>query len=105
MLQEQVKALTARIVELERRLNLDSTTSSKPPSSDGLSKKPRTKSLRPKGKRNSGGQKGHPGKRLEMSKAPDKVQAHSVSDCKSCGRDAFSGQPFSYRKTASFRYS
>lgn len=46
------------IAELERRLGLDSQTSSKPPSSDGLKKKDkiRTKSLREKGKRPSGGQ-------------------------------------------------
>ena len=81
-LQEQVKILTARVAELERRLKTDSKTSSKPPSSDGLSKKLRTKSLRQKGKRKSGGQKGHQGKTLEMSKNPDKVINHSVSNCR-----------------------
>ena len=92
-LQEQVKALTARIAELERRLKTDSRTSSKPPSSDGLSKQPRTKSLRQKGKRKSGGQKGHKGKTLEMSETPDKVINYSVSNCKDCGKDLSTVNP------------
>ena len=41
---EQVRLLTARVEELEARLSKDSPNSSKPPSSDGLTKK--TGSLR-----------------------------------------------------------
>ena len=41
---EQVRQLTARVAELEARLSKDSHNSSKPPSSDGLTKK--TRSLR-----------------------------------------------------------
>lgn len=52
-----MKAL-ARISELERQLGLNSSNSGKPPSSDGLRKKPSPKSLREKGKKASGGQKG-----------------------------------------------
>ena len=39
-------ALKARIAELERRLGLNSSNSGKPPSSDGLKKPVRVKSLR-----------------------------------------------------------
>ncbi|MBW4430335.1 MAG: hypothetical protein KME28_00810 [Pelatocladus maniniholoensis HA4357-MV3] len=66
-LEEENQALREKIAELERRLGLNSQTSSKPPSRDGLKKesKLRTKSLREKGKRSSGGQLGHKGHTLE----------------------------------------
>ena len=89
-LQEQVRILTSRVAELERRLKLNSSNSSKPPSSDGLAKKPteeRTRSLREKGKRKPGGQKGHPGKTLEMSATPDLIVVQPVNSCASCGKD------------------
>jgi hypothetical protein len=40
---EMLKKLQMKIVELEKRLNKNSRNSSKPPSSDGLSKPPRTR--------------------------------------------------------------
>ncbi len=42
----EVVALKARIAELERRLGLNSSNSGKPPSSDGLKKPARVRSLR-----------------------------------------------------------
>ncbi|WP_058527700.1 DUF6444 domain-containing protein [Legionella erythra] len=45
-----------KINELEKRLK-NSRNNSKPPSRDGLSKRPRTTSLRENGKNQSGGQK------------------------------------------------
>ena len=67
-LQERVKAL-------EGRLMLNSGNSSKPPSSDGLVK-PAPKSLRLKGQRPVGGQKGHEGNTLRQSARVDEVIAH-----------------------------
>ncbi len=43
-LQRLVAQQAAKIAELEKRLNKNSSNSSKPPSSDGLSKPPRTSS-------------------------------------------------------------
>lgn len=39
MLREEIRLLREELAELKRRLGLDSQTSSKPPSSDGLKKK------------------------------------------------------------------
>lgn len=55
-----------RIAELERQLAADSRNSSKPPSSDGLRKKPAPKSLRKATGRKPGRAKGDPGGRLEQ---------------------------------------
>ena len=66
----QIKQLEARIHELEERLNKNSSNSSKPPSSDGLGKLPRTTSLRENGKNKSGGQTGHKGETLKQTETP-----------------------------------
>ena len=81
-------ALKARVAELERRLGLDSSNSSKPPSSDGLKrkKKPgRTRSLREASKRTSGGQAGHKGETLRQVAEPDHVVDHHPPACSGCG--------------------
>lgn len=83
-----IAKLEERIVTLERQLKLDSHTSSKPPTSDGLNKKPRKpQSLRPKGAKKSGGQKGHLGKTLKQVTVPDKTIYHEPENCSNCQRD------------------
>src|SRR5260370_8449448 len=67
-LKEQLAKANARIKELEDRLAKDSRTSSKPPSSDGLARLPRS-ARRQSGKR-PGGQAGPPGHTLSMLKHP-----------------------------------
>jgi transposase len=87
VLREQNAALLARIDALERRLGLDSSNSSKPPSSDGLKKKPplRTRSLRGKSGKARGGQVGHPGSTLNRSETPDTTIDHYPVACGGCG--------------------
>ena len=63
---------------LEQRLNKNSTNSSKPPSSDGLSKPSRTTSLRENGKNKSGGQVGHKGETLKQTETPDIVKKNDA---------------------------
>jgi transposase len=84
-LKEQLAQAQARIKELEARLAQDSRTSSKPPSSDGLTRLPR-RSHRPSGKR-PGGQTGHAGHTLMMVEPPDAVVAHHPQVCGQCGED------------------
>ena len=79
----RINALEARIEVLENQKNQDSKNSSKPPSGDGFGK--RTKSLRTKSGKQSGGQKDHPGSTLEWCEEVDEVFIHPVVSCASCG--------------------
>ena len=83
--QQQIVALTARVKELEDRLGKDSHNSSKPPSSDGLAKKPAPKSLRGKSGRRPGGQRGHRGCTLDLSDDPNHTIIHAPVSCEHCG--------------------
>jgi transposase len=78
-------ALKARIAELERRLGLNSANSGKPPSSDGLKKPPRTRSLREPSGKKPGGQKGHKGETLWQVAEPDSIVDHFPASCAACG--------------------
>jgi hypothetical protein len=71
-----IYALLERVEELERRLGLNSTNSSKPPSSDGLKRERRVQSLRKPSGKKSGGQEGHEGKTLRQVELPDEVIDH-----------------------------
>ena len=87
-LERENAGLRERIAELERSAALDSTTSGKPPSSDGLKKKKtpkRTRSQRPATGRPSGGQAGHEGTTLKQTDTPDHVVDHDPSACSDCG--------------------
>ncbi|HPM35360.1 MAG TPA: IS66 family transposase [Spirochaetota bacterium] len=78
--------LVDRIEKLEAQLKKDSHNSSKPPSSDGLRKKPKTRSSRRQTGKKTGGQEGHKGKTLEMSESPDKIIRLSSNKCACCGK-------------------
>jgi transposase len=91
-LQEQVRILELRVEALEAQLAKNSGNSSKPPSSDGLSK-PDPKSLRKKSGREPGGQSGHPGSTLPAEGQPDLIVVHPLALCPcGCGAD-IAGQP------------
>ncbi|HME86528.1 MAG TPA: IS66 family transposase [Roseiarcus sp.] len=81
----EIAALKARIAELERRLGLNSANSGKPPSSDGLKKLARVRSLREKSERKPGGQEGHKGETLRQTAEPDAIEDHFPAACAECG--------------------
>lgn len=76
--------LRAENAELKRRLGMNSTNSSQPPTSDGLAK-PTRKSLRGKTNRKPGGQAGHPGSTLAQVADPDEIVRHEPAACTGCG--------------------
>jgi len=84
-LEQQVQVLAARVAELEARLNQDSHNSHQPPSSDGPAKRPRTRSLRQRSGKKSGGQAGHPGVTRALVDDPDVVIPHMPTVCVGCG--------------------
>lgn len=83
-LEGQLQMITNRISTLEFQSKKNSTNSHKPPSSDGL-RKPKTKSLREKADRKTGGQTGHKGHTLHHVSQPDHVIRYPVTTCDCCG--------------------
>lgn len=81
-LREQIAQQGVYIRDLEARLAKDSHNSSKPPSSDGLTRK--TKSLRHKSGKKPGGQLGHRGETLHLVAIPDEVVEHRPAVCPRC---------------------
>jgi transposase len=82
----RIAELEARVRDLEARLKLNSTNSSKPPSSDpiGLKRKPPA----PPSKRKRGGQPGHP-KAFRPLVPPEKLRSSrdcKPSACRRCGQ-------------------
>ena len=90
-LRGRVVELDAELAELRRRLAQNSRNSSRPPSSDGLSKPP-PKSLRRPSGRKRGGQQGHRGGHLETAAVPDEIIDHVPRVCEGCHGDLCDGQ-------------
>jgi transposase len=88
LLTAQVERLSARVGELERQVRKDSSTSSRPPSSDSpYQKKGSDRSLRERGKRRPGKQPGDPGSTMSLIDDPDKTIACPPAACCGCGAD------------------
>jgi transposase len=89
----QVAALAAQVEELRRRLDKDSSTSSKPPSSDSpYKKKPRDRSLRGTSGRRPGKQPGAGSSTLRQSPDPGETVLCGPAACGCCGH-GLEGEP------------
>lgn len=86
LLQDHFDELTERVKKLEDQVSKQSRNSSKPPSSDGLSK-PKTQSLRRLKGRQVGGQPGHKGHTLTMVDEPERIEVHKIAVCPHCTTD------------------
>src|SRR5574344_1713124 len=80
----QVEVLTKKIAELTEQKNKNSNNSSKPPSSDGLKKPNKNRSLREKTDKKQGGQDGHNGHFLEIIGEPNETKPVIPLRCKGC---------------------
>jgi len=76
--------LAQRVQLLEDQIAKNSSNSGKPPSSDGLKKKPRNQSLRGTSNKQTGGQPGHEGHTLKAVEEPDQTEVHHADVCQGC---------------------
>src|SRR5260370_22056619 len=82
----QIEALAGRVEELRRLLGKDSSTSSRPPSSDSpYTKKPKDRSLRGRSGRKPGRQPGAQSSTLKQSGSPDDTVEYGPAACGCCG--------------------
>jgi transposase len=82
----QVTALQGQVEDLQRRVGRDSSSSSKPPSSDSPYKKNgRDRSSRERGKRPPGKQPGEPGATMRLVDDPDERLFFPPAECRGCG--------------------
>jgi len=79
-----IERLEQEVAELKRQLGQNSKNSGKPPSSDGLKKAARVKSLRGKSGKPSGGQPGHKGETLRQVEKPGIIKKHNARTCTHC---------------------
>jgi len=89
----QNERLAARVGQLERQAGKDSSTSSRPPSSDSpYKKKGADRSLRDRGKRRPGKQPGSPGVTMNLVDDPDERFEFPPAACCGCGA-GLAGEP------------
>ena len=84
-LNEVIASLQEELKESVRKNRMDSSNSSKPPSSDGY-RKPKPVSLRERTGRSPGGQPGHKGHNMTIPHLPDNSVEHYPTECKGCPR-------------------
>ncbi len=91
-----IKGLTAEVAELRRRLGMDSSNSSKPPSSDGLDRTKRSAPGSGSGKR--GKPRGAPGATKMLVDDPDEKIACRPDTCGNCAGDLAEAKVFARQR-------
>lgn len=88
-LEKRIEVLEHEVTEIKTiimAMSKNSRNSSKPPSSDGFQKPPRTRSQRESSGKSPGGQMGHDPFFLKPVDKPDKIVVHPADHCKNCGK-------------------
>ncbi len=99
---QRINELEAEVASLKSQLSKNSHNSSKPPSSDGLTKPKLTKSQRAKSGRKAGGQKGHTGITLQPVENPDEIIRHTPETCDHCGKSLQEVPPLTTERRQQF---
>jgi len=97
--------LSRRVRGVEEQIAKNSGNSSLPPSSDGLRKaplRPMPQSLRKKNGKKQGGQRGHQGRTLSQTDAPDRVIEHPPLACGQCRMSLAECHPVTYSRRQVF---
>ena len=90
-----ISDLQDQISDLKRRVNTNSTNSSKPPSTD-MFRTSKKRSLRRRSGSRPGGQPGHKAHNMRLPHEPDIIVSHHPSECEGCpNRDRCSDSMFS----------
>jgi len=89
----QVERLSGQVEDFRRQARRDSSTSSRPPSSDSpYKKKSKDWSQRERGKRRPGKQPGEPGVTMKLIDGPDERFEYPPAECRRCGT-GLAGEP------------
>ena len=82
----QVERLPGQVEDLQHQARRDSSTSSRPPSSDSpYKKKSKDRSQRERGRRRPGKQPGEPGATMKLIDHPDERFEYPPAECRGCG--------------------
>ncbi len=97
-----VDKLEERIKELEAKLNMNSSNSSKPPSTDNKLKKEKNKDKKPNSNKKRGAQKGHKGRTLKMVATPDTTEILHPTTCSCCNASLKESDSIKFEKRQLF---
>jgi transposase len=102
ILENELTNAKEEIQNLKALLNQNIQSGNKPPSTDFFGNKSKLRSLRESSEKLPGGQKGHPGSTLKMSKYPDEIITNRLQNCKYCGQSILETEVMDHEKRQKF---